>query len=80
MPYTSSSPRRRSALPRRIAGAAAVLIAAAAVGVAASADAAENTTLLDGVTGVGDVAAGGGKVYVAAVDFVFQNLVRLIFL
>ena len=68
MPYTSSSPRRRSALPRRIAGAAAVLIAAAAVGVAASADAAENTTLLDGVTGVGDVAAGGGKVYVAAVD------------
>jgi hypothetical protein len=73
MLYKSSSNRLRTALPRRIAGATAALIAVAAVGVAAvgvatSATAADNTTLLDGVTAVGDVAAGGGKVFVAAFD------------
>jgi YVTN family beta-propeller protein len=70
MPQRSSSTRLRTARPRRIASAAAVaaLVAAAAVGVAASATADDGTTLLDGVTGVGDAAAGAGKVFVAAVD------------
>ncbi len=48
--------------------AAAVLAATAAVGPASPAAAANTETYLDGVAGVGDVAAGAGKVYVAALD------------
>jgi WD40 repeat protein len=39
-----------------------------AVAVASPASAADTTTHLEGVTGVGDVAAGNGKVFVAALD------------
>ena len=45
----------------RIAGAATVLLTIATLGVAAPAVAAEEATLLDGVTGVGDVVAGRGR-------------------
>lgn len=55
-------------LYRRIAGATVAAVAVASVGVAASASAEDNTTFLDGVTAVGDVAAAGGKVFVAAMD------------
>jgi YVTN family beta-propeller protein len=66
---TPSRHRLRTAVPRRIAAAAVALVAVAAVGVAASAAAADDSaTLLDGVTGVGAVAAGNGKVFVAAID------------
>jgi YVTN family beta-propeller protein len=70
MPQRSSSNRSRTALPRWIAGSAAAvaMVAAGAIGIAASATADDNTTLLDGVTGVRDVATGRGKVFVAAVD------------
>jgi len=63
-----SSLRQRRGRSIRIAGAAAALLTVAMLGVPAPAVAAEEATLLDGVTGVGDVAAGGGRVFVAAVD------------
>ncbi|MEU1678444.1 hypothetical protein ABZ422_05060 [Micromonospora zamorensis] len=70
MLHSSPSARTRAALPRRIAGATATaaLAAAAAVGVAAPAAAADTSTLLEGVTSARDVAAGDGRVFVAAVD------------
>jgi YVTN family beta-propeller protein len=57
-------------MPRRVAAAVAgvAMVAAAAIGVAASAAADDDTTYLDGVTGVRDLAAGSGRVFVSAVD------------
>jgi YVTN family beta-propeller protein len=70
MPRTEGSPVRSLRTGRRLAAivAGAVLAAAAAVGPASPAAATTTETYLAGVAGVGDVAAGAGKVYVAALD------------
>jgi hypothetical protein len=72
MPSTTTSPiptspRRRSRRLGALAGALALLTATLAA-VAAPAKAAGTETFLEGVRGVGDVAAGGGRVFVAALD------------
>jgi hypothetical protein len=72
MPLTGASPIRAwlIRLSRRVASlvAAAALVIATLVAVASPATAAGTETPLDGVVGVGDVAAGAGKVFVAALD------------
>jgi hypothetical protein len=72
MPWTVTWPIRLPSIrpPRRLAAlvAAAALVTAGAVGVAPPAAAVGTETPLDGVAGVGDVAAGAGKVFVAALD------------
>jgi YVTN family beta-propeller protein len=72
MHWTGTWPIRPSSIRlRRRAAAllgAAALVSATAVGVASPAAAVGTETPLDGVAGVGDVAAGAGKVFVAALD------------